>query len=296
MSDADTSGELIARLRRRAADPDRRTDAQPNTLALGGQLLDFGGLMRDAGGLGGLLGQLGETLGGLRDPERSADAAARARELLGSMSSPTAADLPEAADAAGLSRAETALGFALPALVRRLYLEIADGGFGPGYGLMPLARVASTYRDLRDESPGPPGSRWPDRLVPVIEENGDFTCVDCGTANVIAYQGEALLDEWDPDEPDDAAARRGWKLCFSEVAPTIEVWLERWLETPTVAESVGRQLRVSQEDAMANHRRLVRESMAKYQAMSPAERRKHISDETWEMLRQSQAEEFGASD
>lgn len=46
--------------------------------------------------------------------------------------------LPEPADAATLARAEAALGFALPPLLAELYLRIADGGFGPEYGLLPL--------------------------------------------------------------------------------------------------------------------------------------------------------------
>jgi hypothetical protein len=34
--------------------------------------------------------------------------------------------------------AEQALGFALPELLRRLYEEVGNGGFGPGYGLFGL--------------------------------------------------------------------------------------------------------------------------------------------------------------
>ncbi len=35
-----------------------------------------------------------------------------------------------------LDAAEAELGFALPALLRRLYLEVENGGFGPGAGLL----------------------------------------------------------------------------------------------------------------------------------------------------------------
>src|SRR5262245_42233990 len=37
-----------------------------------------------------------------------------------------------------IAAAEDQLGFRLPALLRQLYLEIGNGGFGPGHGLLPL--------------------------------------------------------------------------------------------------------------------------------------------------------------
>jgi hypothetical protein len=37
-----------------------------------------------------------------------------------------------------LVHAETIIGFPLPTLLRRIYLEVGNGGFGPGYGLFPL--------------------------------------------------------------------------------------------------------------------------------------------------------------
>lgn len=42
---------------------------------------------------------------------------------------------------ADLDLAEEQLGFRLHPLLRRLYSEIADGGFGPEYRLFPLAKI-----------------------------------------------------------------------------------------------------------------------------------------------------------
>ncbi|WP_344100743.1 SMI1/KNR4 family protein [Myceligenerans crystallogenes] len=39
---------------------------------------------------------------------------------------------------AAITRFEERTGTAFPLLLRRLYTEVADGGFGPGYGLFPL--------------------------------------------------------------------------------------------------------------------------------------------------------------
>jgi len=36
--------------------------------------------------------------------------------------------------------AESQLGYRLPTLLRRIYLEVADGGFGPAYGIFPVVR------------------------------------------------------------------------------------------------------------------------------------------------------------
>jgi hypothetical protein len=39
------------------------------------------------------------------------------------------------ATVAEVDAAEVALGFAIPPLLRRLYTEVGNGGFGPNYGL-----------------------------------------------------------------------------------------------------------------------------------------------------------------
>src|SRR5258708_36322398 len=37
-----------------------------------------------------------------------------------------------------LTQAEEMLGFLLPPLLKRIYRDVGNGGFGPGYGLAPL--------------------------------------------------------------------------------------------------------------------------------------------------------------
>lgn len=41
-----------------------------------------------------------------------------------------------------LAEAEARLGFPLPDLLRRLYTEVGNGGFGPVFGLLPLSRAS----------------------------------------------------------------------------------------------------------------------------------------------------------
>lgn len=45
-------------------------------------------------------------------------------------------DLPSAASASAVMEAERTIGHSLPPLLRRLYLEVANGGFGPGRGIL----------------------------------------------------------------------------------------------------------------------------------------------------------------
>jgi hypothetical protein len=60
------------------------------------------------------------------DPLRAVDAAAWVRPV------PTVAP---PASVAEVDAAEATLGFAIPPLLRRLYTEVGNGGFGPDYGL-----------------------------------------------------------------------------------------------------------------------------------------------------------------
>src|SRR4051794_10987024 len=75
------------------------------------------------------------------------------------------------ADPALLQRIEAELGFRLPSLLKRLYLEVGDGCFGPGYGLFGatghwLSDEPFTLAELyRINHKGD----WPDGLVPICD-------------------------------------------------------------------------------------------------------------------------------
>src|SRR5262245_60588102 len=62
---------------------------------------------------------------------------------------------------------ERDLGFSLNPFLKRIYLEVANGGFGPGYGLVSLTKnvcsdqtLSSLYHSFRTH-------RWPDKLLPL---------------------------------------------------------------------------------------------------------------------------------
>lgn len=124
------------------------------------------------------------------------------------------------ASAATIQSAEKDLGFPLPPLLREIYQNLANGGFGPGLGLVGLSG-GYTFEDF-DElnlvqyhrmlvSPPPEEFEWPPRLLN-IAHNGClfFYAVDCSTPDFPVILLEAHT-----------------RKC---VAPTFSGFMERWAE------------------------------------------------------------------
>lgn len=139
-----------------------------------------------------------------------------------------------------LVHAEALLSFRLPPLLRQMYLEVGNGGFGPGYGLYPLYNaedpkalrsdsLLTTSLALRSMTPEEFGhywkhgteedemelSVWPERILEVC----DWGC------NIYSY-----LDCSQPGYPvlrldHNTAVRR-----FTLEASSFRQWLEAWLE------------------------------------------------------------------
>jgi hypothetical protein len=93
-----------------------------------------------------------------------------------------------------IAAAEAMLGFALPALFRQILIEIGNGGFGPGYGLIGVeggypdfsaGTLAQAYQQFRGEFPD-----WPEKVAPICTWGcGIYSCLDCSRpqAPVLAY-------------------------------------------------------------------------------------------------------------
>ena len=91
---------------------------------------------------------------------------------------------------------ETRLGFALPPLFRQLLLEVGDGGYGPGYGLIGVQRapgredLAQVYAQSHAVNPTRRGyfPLLPKRLVPVVNWGcGIYACLDCRSRTAPVY-------------------------------------------------------------------------------------------------------------
>ncbi|MFE7584364.1 SMI1/KNR4 family protein [Streptomyces gardneri] len=134
----------------------------------------------------------------------------------------TSTALPPAASAEEVAAAETVLGFALPPLLASLYREVANGGYGPDYQLLPLAgagrTVLSEYQSERTSSAEGETPYWPAGVLPILDWGcGMYAAVDCRseTAAVLLFEPNAIVD-------DGAVA---W---FVDAGSLTE-WLETWL-------------------------------------------------------------------
>ncbi|MGV3722236.1 MAG: SMI1/KNR4 family protein [Actinomycetota bacterium] len=134
---------------------------------------------------------------------------------------------------------EREFGFQLPTLVRRLYTEVANGGYGPNWGIIRLWSPPGAdferwweqpmsveawlrfYRQEREKNE-PPGywRHWPEPSIRFCEVGCNISiCVDCATD-----QGRVFMD--DPNRGEDP------RDCFLPVADSVEEWLLEWLEKP----------------------------------------------------------------
>ena len=160
-----------------------------------------------------------------------------------------------------VAAAEKELGFALPPLLKRIYIEIGNGGFGPGYGLYGLSAnvgeddypeaLEAIYAALRAEPPQG-FSSWPEGLIPLctwgcaIDSYVDCTdakyavsvfnpethCLDSGnvTATLTTADGKVIelnsLEELGPGSPAGSAGKAATGLIRHK--ETLEEWLNAW--------------------------------------------------------------------
>ncbi|AXI78786.1 SMI1/KNR4 family protein [Peterkaempfera bronchialis] len=130
-----------------------------------------------------------------------------------------AESLPACVTDQDVAAAEGELGFALPTLLGLLYRQVANGGFGPEYTLLPLigqGRTAvSEYGPLRRAASG----YWPRGVLPILDWGcGMYAAVDCldPAAPVLLFEPNAGPDDW----------AEAWFLD----SPSLAAWLTKWLE------------------------------------------------------------------
>ncbi|MGD8486729.1 MAG: SMI1/KNR4 family protein, partial [Chloroflexota bacterium] len=212
---------------------------------------DMFGMMRS------LAGDLGRVVSANRAGRAlDADLIDRAHRFEASMTTPVDTELPGGVDVTALDRAEALLGRQLPTSFRRIYGEFADGGFGPGSGLMSLETMTTTYAELMADPPAPRGLHWPEAMVPLVDVDPGYYCLELPSGRVI---------DWDPQEASEWQDAAGWASSFSEVAPDLETWLGTWVVSRTPAEERQEQMKQLRREEL----RRTRERIA---AMTPAER------------------------
>jgi hypothetical protein len=129
-----------------------------------------------------------------------------------------------------LKIAEHRLGFQLPALLRMIYLQVGNGGFGPGCGLIGLPGGATLYGQdmvglyLQDilQPPPSPYRPWPRRFMMI----GDWGCNITSVMDVTDEQFPIIRfwgDRYEPGEP--------WELAMTPEATSLYSWLAEWLQS-----------------------------------------------------------------
>ncbi|WP_030771716.1 MULTISPECIES: SMI1/KNR4 family protein [unclassified Streptomyces] len=132
-------------------------------------------------------------------------------------------DLPAPVGVEGIAEAEGRLGFPLHPLLARLYREVADGGFGPDYRLLPLlgpgSGVTGEYLTRREASVGVEHPEWPEGVVPILTWGcAMYAAVDC-----LSEDGQVLLFEPNPYNGGS------WDTCWFLDSESLAAWLETWL-------------------------------------------------------------------
>jgi hypothetical protein len=99
-----------------------------------------------------------------------------------------------------ITATEKKLGFKLPALIRELYLQVGNGGFGPAYGIAGLKGGTLMYDEwtmpelsvlMRDGDGDPAYARWRDSLIVYCEWGCNVnTVVDCSSPKLKVYVWE----------------------------------------------------------------------------------------------------------
>jgi len=136
-----------------------------------------------------------------------------------------------------LAIAERKLGFQLPDLLRAIYTQIGNGGFGKAYGFVGIEGGATdesgrsfvrVYKDMGQYQKDSPLWRWPEQLLPVCRLGcGMWSCFDCKRANVPVFIFDPNNLSSDPEDEEETRLR--WANSFWYESRSLIAWLESWL-------------------------------------------------------------------
>jgi hypothetical protein len=259
MTDSSALDALIARLKERLRDADRRTDTRPSIFSQRVQTMSLGDLLSTGLNVAHDLRRVVEA--NQQGTEMPADLEAKAEVIAFEMDTPAPAATPRVAPLDSIRAVESAIGRPFPPALRRLYGEVADGGFGPYTGLMSLAGLRDQYLGLIEGDVLPRGRSWPRHLLPVVDEGTVLLCVDSATH-------EERIIAWDIEELDERVSDRQWQHSFSDESSSLVQWLVDWLDGPSPQERLQAQMDL----AMQSQIEAARESRRMIAAMTPEQR------------------------
>jgi len=125
---------------------------------------------------------------------------------------------------------ESSIGYSLPPLLKLLYREVGNGGFGPGYGLRGVSggmpddngfTLDEDYQGRRQGFPDMPIWEWPAGLIALNDWGcGITSCVDCRSESfqIVRFDPNGL-------RPEDAAT---WEAAFESEGMSFRDWIYEW--------------------------------------------------------------------
>lgn len=132
-----------------------------------------------------------------------------------------------------VEKAEAILGLRLPVLMKQLYIEIGNGGFGPGHGLLPLVPsaeirteccIVSLYSEFKKSG------KWASGVLPFASWGcGIMSCLD------VSDKADPPVYRFEPNMPEELTHQslRGFPYKGAGLVPentTLEGWLNSWLD------------------------------------------------------------------
>jgi len=195
-----------------------------------------------------------------------------------------------AADLAPASRdsfeaAERQLGISLPDELRRVYAEVADGGFGPGEGLLPISEIVEQTLKSRADC-AQFDVTWPAQLILIQPLALVTRCLDTESGTVVEWDGEAFADTiYGEDEVPIEVRRAVFAEGFRPVAGSFADWIGPWLRGLDPAEAAAFEATRQKEFAEAREswRQRVEAYIVEVRGQSPEERAKlGLKGDGWE--------------
>lgn len=125
---------------------------------------------------------------------------------------------------------EQAVQLLFPPLLKKLYSEIGNGGWGPGYGLLGLTGGATddvgdtavqSYLARRRVNNKDPLWQWPSGLLPICHWGcAIYSCIDC-------QRPSFPMVCFDPNAHDDSS---NWSDAFYPEGVGFDRWIKLWAE------------------------------------------------------------------
>jgi hypothetical protein len=132
------------------------------------------------------------------------------------------------ANPAAISAAESVFGYALPPTMRAIFLSVANGGFGPGYGVMGVdggftddqgKTIVSRYQSFQLPDPEDPEWLWESQWLPFCHWGcGVYSIVNCIEPYPVFYADPGVKEIGAP-----------MQSIFIPHKASFDSWLEGWL-------------------------------------------------------------------